>query len=148
MKLSDLLETDDIVFGIRGADIADAAAQLLGRTLPRRGYQPADVARIIDAVIAREREAPTLCGTIAIPHARDARCGSFVAAIGINPGGVAGTGSPRVLIAFVSPDARRSEHLALLSSLARLARDQGAVNAISAAADPQTVLDAIRARRE
>ncbi len=148
MKLSDLLETDDIVFGIRGADIADAAAQLLGRTLPRRGYQPGDVARIIDAVIAREREAPTLCGTIAIPHARDARCGTFVAAIGINPEGVAGTGSPRVLIAFVSPDARRSEHLALLSSLARLARDQGAVNAISAAADPQTVLDAIRARRE
>ena len=148
MHVADLLTADDVVFGIRGSDIPDAAAQLLRQTLPRHGYQPPDVARIIDSVIAREREAPTLCGTIAIPHARDARCGSFVAAIGINPEGVAGTGSPRVLIAFVSPEARRSEHLALLSSLARLARDQAAVDAIAAATEAGPVLDVIHARRE
>ena len=147
MHLADFLGKDDIAFGIRGSDVGAAAAQLLQQTLPRRGFSSSDIQRLITAVIAREREAPTLCGTIAIPHARDPQLAAFVMAIGVNAQGVVdGVPTPRVIIAFLSPDARRSEHLALLATLARLARDQAAVDAIATATDPEAVLNVIRTR--
>ncbi|MGZ7031308.1 MAG: PTS sugar transporter subunit IIA [Thermoanaerobaculia bacterium] len=147
MRLSDLLTTADIAFGIRAADIASAAARLLRETLPKRGYASADVSRLADAVVAREREASTLCGPIAIPHARDAGSKSFVAAIGVNRDGVIeGQPTPRIVFAFVSPESSRTEHLTLLSSLARLSRDQPVIDAIGAATSPEAVLGIIRSR--
>ena len=81
MQLIDLLTADDVVFTIRGADIGAAAASLLRITLPRHGVEPAETERLVQAVLARERETPTLCGAIAIPHARDARVAEFLVAI-------------------------------------------------------------------
>ena len=133
MQLSDLIGPGDIVVGVRAADIGTAAALLLRETLPRRGLAPVDVERLVAAVLEREKEAPTLCGVIAIPHARDPLLESFVAAIGINPGGVfQGSAALRVIIVFVSPEAKRSEHLALLSSIARFGRDDAAVSSMAA----------------
>ena len=147
MQLVDLLTANDVVFGIRGPDIAAVAAQLLRQTLPHHGFSPAEVERLVAAVIARERETPTLCGAIAIPHARDARVKEFLIAIGINPDGVVeGEATPRVLIAFLSPEARRAEHLDLLARLARLSRDNAAINAIAAATTAEAVLEVIRER--
>ncbi len=148
MDLDDLLTTRDVVFGIRTADIGAAAAQLLSGTLPQRGYAPADVERIVQHVLERERQSPTLCGPIAIPHAHDEKLQRFVAAVGINREGlITGSPSPQIVITFVSPEAERSQHLALLSSLARLSRDQEAVSAIAGAGDPQTVIDVVRRHR-
>lgn len=141
MQLIDLLTTDDVVFGIRAADIGAAAASLLRITLPRHGVEPAETERLVQAVLARERETPTLCGAIAIPHARDARVTEFLVAIGINR-----EATPRVLIAFLSPEARRAEHLDLLARLARLSRDQAAISAIAAATTAEAVLEVIRER--
>jgi len=147
MRLSDLLTTADIAFGTRAPDVGTAGAQLLRQTLPKRGYAPSDVSRLADAVVAREREASTLCGPIAIPHARDSHSKSFVAAIGVNPDGVVeGQPTPRIVFAFISPESNRTEHLALLSSLARLSRDQPTLDAIAAAKEPQAILDVIRSR--
>jgi mannitol/fructose-specific phosphotransferase system IIA component (Ntr-type) len=141
MQLIDLLTADDVVFGIRAADIGAAAATLLRITLPRHGIDPAETERLVQAVIARERETPTLCGAIAIPHARDAHVKEFLVAIGINR-----EAAPRVLIAFLSPEARRAEHLDLLARLARLSRDQAAISAIAAATTGEAVLEVIRER--
>jgi mannitol/fructose-specific phosphotransferase system IIA component (Ntr-type) len=141
MQLIDLLTADDVVFGIRAADIGAAAATLLRITLPRHGIDPAETERLVQAVLARERETPTLCGAIAIPHARDARVKEFLVAVGINREAV-----PRVLIAFLSPEARRAEHLDLLARLARLSRDQAAISAIAAATTAEAVLEVIRER--
>jgi mannitol/fructose-specific phosphotransferase system IIA component (Ntr-type) len=147
MQLIDLLTADDVVFGIRAPDIGAAAATLLHTTLPRHGFAPADVARLVDAVLARERETPTLCGAIAIPHARDAQVSQFIVSIAVNPAGVLeGVGAPRVLIAFLSPEVKRSEHLDLLARLARLSRDQAAISAIAGAKDAAAVLEVIRER--
>src|SRR5262249_7329786 len=116
VKLGDLINAGDVSIGLRGRDIADAAAQLLRQTLPRRGIAPADVQRMIDAVVAREREVPTTGGVAAIPHARDETISSFIAAVGTNRDGVVeGKPHPRVLIAFLSPASSRSEHLAFLA---------------------------------
>ena len=140
-KLGDLIGTTDVAIGLRGRDIADAAAQLLRQTLPRRGIAPDEVNRMIDAVIAREREMPTTCGIAAIPHARDAAITSFIAAVGTNGDGVVeGKPQPRVLIAFLSPAASRAEHLAFLASLSRLASDTRTMDAIAAAATPDDVV--------
>src|SRR5437763_2857979 len=147
MQLIDLLTADAVVFAIRGADIGAAAASLLRITLPRHGVEPAETERLVQAVLARERETPTLCGAIAIPHARDARVKEFLVAIGINPDGVVeGEATPRVLIAFLSPEARRAEHLDLLARLARLSRDNAAISAIAAATTGEAVLEVIRER--
>lgn len=141
VKLGDLIETRDVAIGLRGGDIADAAAQLLRQTLPRRSIAPDEVRRMVDAVIAREREIPTTCGAAAIPHARDASIDSFIAAVGTNANGIVeGKPHPRVLIAFLSPAAQRAEHLAFLASLSRLASDARTMDAIAAAAKPDDVV--------
>jgi len=134
MQLSDLVQADDIILGVRAHDVAGAAAEILGKTLPRHGFAPDAVRRLIDAVIAREREMPTTCGASAIPHARDAAVKSFVAAIGTNGGGIIeGQREPRVIIAFLSPLEKHGEHLQLLAALSRLAHDTAAMNAIAEA---------------
>ena len=141
MQLAELIEAKDIVIGTRAPSIGLAAEQLLRTTLPRRGFAAADIERFVSAVVEREREAPTLCGAIAIPHARDPQIQSFVGAIGINAAGII-EGSPgtRVVIVFLSPEGKRSEHLALLASLARLGRDNAAVAALAAAASAEDVV--------
>jgi len=145
MQLSDLIEARDIVIGIHAPDIEAAAAQLLRQTLPRRGFASIDVERLVGAVLEREREAPTICGAIAIPHGRDPLLSSFVAAIGINALGlIEELPVPRVMIAFISPDGKRAEHLGLLSSVARLGRDEAVVASIAGAISAEEVMRFIR----
>jgi mannitol/fructose-specific phosphotransferase system IIA component (Ntr-type) len=146
VQLTDLIEPGDVVIGARSTTVGLAAADILRATLPRRGFSSADVERFVAAVLEREREAPTLCGAIAIPHARDPQLQQFVAAIGINPAGIIdGPGAPRVLIVFLSPDAKRSEHLALLASLARLGRDTTLVASLAAASTAEDVVRLLHA---
>ena len=146
MQLTELISPDDIVMGTRSASIGLAAAEVLRATLPHRGFTPADIERFAGEVLEREHEAPTLCGAIAIPHARDPQLQSFVAAIGINPAGIIeGPGSPRVMIVFLSPEAKRSEHLALLASLARLGRDTSAVSSLASAGSAEDVIRLLHA---
>ena len=141
MNVTDLIGPDDIVFGVHANDVAHAAAQLLQTTLPRRGVDAAEAHRLVNKVMAREREIPTTCGVTALPHARDAAVSSFIGAIAINPNGIVdGQRDPRVIIAFLSPEAQRNEHLQLLASLSRLARDNAAINALAEAKTPQDVV--------
>jgi mannitol/fructose-specific phosphotransferase system IIA component (Ntr-type) len=146
MQLKDLIEPGDIVIGVHAKDIGVAAAQLLRETLPRRGFAAVDIERLVAAVLEREHEAPTLCGAIAIPHARDPKITAFAASVGINPRGIIeGSPAPTVMIVFISPEAKRSEHLALLASLARFGRDQGAVASVAASTSVEHVVQLIRA---
>ena len=145
MKLSDLVSADDIIVGVRAPDIAGAATQILERTLPRHGFSPAEVRRLISAVVAREQEMSTTCGASAIPHARDAAVKSFIAAIGTNRDGILeGQRAPRVIFAFLSPDSKTSEHLALLASLSRLAHESSVMDAIAEATTPENVVELLK----
>lgn len=141
MKISDVIGAGDVVIGLRGSDIAGAATQLLQQTLPKHGLPQEEVHRLIDKVVRREKEMPTTCGTGAIPHARDAAISSFIAAIGINPAGiVAGKQQPRLIIAFLSPESQRSEHLAFLASLSRLVSSAEKTDAIARAVTARDVV--------
>ena len=144
--LADLIAADDIVCGFRAGDVGSGGAELLQRALGRRGYSSEDIERITAALLAREREVSTVCGEVlALPHARDAKIGEFVAGLGVNAQGVIeGNRILRVVVAFVSPEGDRSGHLALLASLARLSRDSRTIDAIAVAADPQAVVEILR----
>lgn len=149
MFLADLITADDVVFGLHAADSALAAAELLRETLTRRRFSTADIKRIAAAVMKREHESATHCGALVIPHARDPRISSFLVAVGINPEGIADdSATQRVMVAFVSPEEKRSEHLLLLSQLARLSRDTRAIDAIIGAHDAATVVDVLRRRMD
>lgn len=141
MKLGDLIAADDILLDVRAPDVAGAAAAILERTLPRHGFSPDAVRTLVGAVVAREREMPTTCGASAIPHARSAAVGSFLAAVGTNRGGVLeGQRDPRVVIVFLSPAAKTAEHLQLLAALARLGHDTKAIDAIAEAATAEEIV--------
>jgi len=144
VKLGEILSTGDIVIGVCGADIADVASQLLRRTLPDHGIAAADIERIVHSVTAREREMATTCGHSALPHARDTAINEFIATIAINRDGVVkGKPEPRVVIAFVSPESKRNEHLTFLASLSRLVSDAKAMNAIASATTPEEALQTL-----
>ena len=141
MNLIDLISSSDVVIGLRAPDVVSAAAELLEQTLPQHGFEPDEVRRLVAKVIAREQEIPTICGTTALPHARDAAINLFVAALAINHDGIVeGQREPRVIIAFLSPESKRSEHLEMLASLSRLSRDTAAIDAIAEAQTPQDVI--------
>jgi mannitol/fructose-specific phosphotransferase system IIA component (Ntr-type) len=146
VRLGDLVRADDVVFGLREDDVCAAAARLLERTLPLRGFPPAEVRRLVDAVTAREKEMSTDCGDAAIPHARDEALSEFVAAVAVNPDGVTRLPSPRVLFAFLSPQGDRNGHLALLAQISRLARERAKMDAVAKADTAQRVLEVLRSR--
>ena len=140
---ADLIAADDVVRGLRAADVGAAGVEILRRALERRGYPPDDIARVTAALLDREREVSTVCSDVlALPHARDAKIREFVAALGVNADGVVeGNHNLRVVVAFVSPEHDRSGHLALLASLARLSRDAHTIDALATAADPRAVVE-------
>ncbi|HEX7192702.1 MAG TPA: PTS sugar transporter subunit IIA [Thermoanaerobaculia bacterium] len=141
MKLGDFIHPQDVVFGLRARDVAGVAEQLLSETLPHHHFSPENVRRLIQAVVLREQEISTNCGAAAIPHARDASVRHFIGAIAANPGGVIeGAREPRVVIAFLSPEPQRDEHLALLRSLSALARDTATITAIANAKSGEDVV--------
>jgi PTS system fructose-specific IIC component len=141
VKIGDLVRADDIVLGIRAKDVADAAQQILALTLPKHGVSSSEARRLIDAVIAREREMPTNCGVSAVPHARDASLRSFIVAVGVNRDGILENAKePRVIVTFLSPESLRNDHLALLASLSRLSHDRATIDAIADAKTAEEVV--------
>ncbi len=145
MNLSDLVSVDDVIIGVRARDVGEAAAQVLERTLPRLGFSPDEVKRLSAAVVAREREMATTCGAAAIPHARDGAVKSFIAAIGTNRDGIVeGQRDPRVIIAFLSPSSKTSEHLQLLASLSRLAHESKVMDAIAEPTTAERVVELLK----
>jgi Phosphotransferase system mannitol/fructose-specific IIA domain (Ntr-type) len=145
MKLRKFVTASDVLIGLRARDIAAASAQLLERTLPHHGFAPDEVRRLTDAVVAREREMPTTCGSGAIPHARDAAVGSFIAAIATNRDGIVeGQREPRVIIAFLSPASKTDEHLHLLTALSRLAHESATMDAIAEAPTAERVVELLK----
>jgi mannitol/fructose-specific phosphotransferase system IIA component (Ntr-type) len=141
VNLGDFIKPQDVLFGIRARDISGVAEQLLSETLPHHHFSPDNVRRLIAAVVARESEISTNCGAAAIPHARDAAVNHFIGAIAVNPDGVIeGKREPRVVIAFLSPEPQREEHLHLLRSLSALARDTATITAIANAKSGEDVV--------
>lgn len=148
IALTELLELQDIHVGFQAPSVVDAVPVLLRPPLARRGISSETIVEILNAVTRREHETSTVCGSLALPHTRSADVREFIFAIGANSGGVIpGSREPRLILAFVSPDQKREQHLHLLASLARLSQNAGVVNQIAGAATAEEVIDALRGGR-
>ncbi|HKB80012.1 MAG TPA: PTS sugar transporter subunit IIA [Thermoanaerobaculia bacterium] len=138
------IDARDVVLGFQAGSTLDAIPKLLDPALRRR-LDAAAVQPILDAALRREQEISTRCGALLLPHARSAAVSEFILAAGTNAAGViAGQSEPRLIVAFVSPFEQRDQHLRLLASLARLAKDAAAVARIVAASTPEEVIDLLR----
>jgi mannitol/fructose-specific phosphotransferase system IIA component (Ntr-type) len=145
IAITDLLRVEDVHPHFEALSVIDAIPVLLGPALAHH-VSRADVRdEIIAAVIKRERETATACGTLSLPHARHAMVDEFVVSVGANANGiVAAQKEPRIIFAFVSPERKREEHLHFLASLARLSQNRTLVDVIAGANDPEDVLAALR----
>jgi mannitol/fructose-specific phosphotransferase system IIA component (Ntr-type) len=142
--VSDLLDARDIHLRFRAPSVVEAIPALLQPALSRR-LDEATVRSIIDDVVKRETEGTTNCGPLGLPHARSNAVDDFVLSIGVNSEGmIAGQREPRILFAFVSPAARRQEHLNFLAALARISQNPAIVEQIVRAVTPEQVIEAIR----
>jgi mannitol/fructose-specific phosphotransferase system IIA component (Ntr-type) len=145
MRLAELLQPGDVTIRFRASDLTAAASTLLRGALVRHQVPEATIESIMKAVAERESEGSTLCGTIGLPHARDKHVDGIIAAVGLNPDGVLeGRPEPRIVIAFVSPEGKRDQHLHFLSEAARLSRDASRVDRIVKAADEGAAIEAMR----
>ena len=144
--LTDLLDLEDVHVEFQAASVIDAVPILLRPALTRRGIAPQAIEDVLNAVTRREHETATICGSLVLPHARCADVHDFVFAIGANASGVvAGSPEPRLILAFVSPDQKREQHLQLLASLARLSQNAPVVSEIAGAGTAEQIIDALRA---
>jgi mannitol/fructose-specific phosphotransferase system IIA component (Ntr-type) len=143
--LTELLDTDDIHLQFQSATLIEAIPRLLRPALMRRLANETLVEAIIGAVVARENEATTRCGPLALPHARHAALDEFVLSLAANGDGViSGQKEPRLIFAFVSPEGKREQHLQLLASLARISQNRRVVEQISGASSADQVIDGLR----
>ncbi|HEX9161436.1 MAG TPA: PTS sugar transporter subunit IIA, partial [Thermoanaerobaculia bacterium] len=140
-----LLDARDVHLQFRADSIVAAIPPLLGPALVRIAGEAAAESIVAD-VVKREQEGATKCGPIGLPHTRSAAVDEFVLAVAVNPDGViAGDAEPRIMFAFVSPAARRQEHLNLLAALARLSQNAAVVDQIVRATSPEQVVETLRA---
>lgn len=144
IAITDLLRLEDIHVRFAAPSIIDAIPVLLQPALDH--HVRSDVRdEIVASVIRREQETATTCGTLSLPHARNAHVHRFVVAVAANASGVvAGQPEPRIIFAFVSPDAKREEHLHFLASLARVSQNRALIDRIAGASDAGDVLAALR----
>ena len=145
LDLTEFLRADDIHLRFSAPSVIDAIPLLLRPALERRIGDRNVVEQIIDAAVKRERETSTRCGSLSLPHARSSAVPSFIVALGSNPAGVTGEPEPRLIFAFVSPEAQRDRHLLLLAALARLSQNTRMVGAIAGAASAEEVLQMLGA---
>ena len=145
IAVPEVLDVRDVHLGFRTSSVIDAIPTLLLPPLERR-LDPAIAHAIVEEAIKREKDGTTNCGALALPHARAAAAADFIVTVGANSGGVfEGQAEPRIIFAFVSPAARRQEHLTLLASLARLSQNANVVRQVIEAKTPEEVIDTLRA---
>jgi mannitol/fructose-specific phosphotransferase system IIA component (Ntr-type) len=145
MILSQVLSSEDIMIHARAGGISALAERLLRPALQRHGISGAEADQMIEAMSRREAEGSTLCGPVAIPHARAPQAREFIVTLATNPAGVIeAAGAPRLLIAFISPEGKRAEHLALLSDVAHVSRNGELIERIVAAEDPGRIVALLR----
>jgi mannitol/fructose-specific phosphotransferase system IIA component (Ntr-type) len=145
VDLTEVLRVEDIHLNFKAASVIEAIPLLLRPALIRRLGQRAVVDEIVAAVIKREEETATLCGPLALPHARHSAVAEFILSLAASAdGAIAGRSEPRLIFAFVSPEGRREQHLQLLAWLARISQNRKLIEQIAGASSTDQVLDALR----
>lgn len=139
------LDRDDIHLQFRAGSVVEAIPRLLEPSLSRRLHDPQLVSSIVAAAVKREEDTPTMCGALALPHARSATLQNFILAVGVNAAGtIEGQQNPRLIFAFASPEGKREQHLQLLALLARLSQNSKVLDQLATASTADEVIAVLR----
>jgi CBS domain containing-hemolysin-like protein len=145
--LADVLTAGRIVFGVRGGNMVEAIADILGRIDAAELPQPRD--KVVRAVVERERTLQTYLGEgVAVPHARlDGIDGPCLIVASAEQGIPVRGGAERAHVIFMllTPLAAPQFQVRLLSRIAGLTRSEYVVERLREARDPAAVLEVIRA---
>ncbi|MEU5837077.1 fructose-specific PTS transporter subunit EIIC [Streptomyces diacarni] len=144
--MSELI-TPDLVDLDLSADTKEAAARTLATRMAAAG-RVTDIEGFLADVAAREARMETgLDGGIGIPHCRSAHVTEPTLAFGRSARGIdfgAPDGPADLVFLIAAPDGADSEHLAILSALARRLADQEFAAALRAEQDPGAAAAMIR----
>ena len=140
LPVAEWLDTADFHLRFAAPSIDEAIPLLLRAPLTRECGDDNAAQQVIDSIVKRERDGSTVCGPVALPHTRTSAVKRFVLSLGINARGVIeGQAEPRLILAFVSPEAKREDHLRLLATLARLAQNPAVVDQLTSATSAEQV---------
>ncbi|MGH7162167.1 MAG: PTS sugar transporter subunit IIA [Planctomycetota bacterium] len=149
MALRAYCTPESVLCDLEAGDKEDALRQLVDALLAAKAIPSKPKAGLVlKEVVQRERQASTGIGRgIGIPHARSTHVKEIAVAIGRIPGGLdyGAIDGERVwvLILLVSPVAKTDEHLAVMKTIVRMARDPYHCKRLHACSTPQSFLDLI-----
>lgn len=145
MQLTESLRLDSIQPDLRAKDKPGALAELAELLAKRAGVSAVPIERGL-----AEREAISSTGVgngVAIPHCKLREARDVTLALGISHRGIefaAPDGQPvRILIALLSPVSRTGVHLAALSRVAALFRQETLLEALLRANSPEAIYQLI-----
>ncbi|TDJ72246.1 MAG: PTS fructose transporter subunit IIA [Planctomycetota bacterium] len=122
-RLIDFLHEENIVVDLR-ADTKEEAIQQLAEVLIRSNHLTADRDRLLESILAREKEVSTCVGGgLAVPHGVLEEGDGIVGAMGISREGLhfeSPDGMPiHCMVVLATPPTQRDRHLEVLAALAR-----------------------------
>lgn len=145
--LSTFFSEADIVIEQTVPSMYNLVTSLVGRLaqnhFPGTGPEP-----IVDAVLRRERMAPTIIGDgVALPHARIEGIDRPYLALGIYPAGVPTPESEKpthLVFLLLVPESQPARYLQILRALSNLLSEPGAVERLTDARDAEEVMHFLR----
>ena len=146
MKLSPFVEKSLIAADLPPGTKRELLEKLL--TLTEEHYSLGDKAKILNDLVAREKQSTTGIGcSIAVPHTIVEGIDKTLLVIGSVPQGTefhAVDSKPvKVVFLLLSPPNRTSEHIKLLARIARICSSEALVEDLASAATAEDVLERI-----
>lgn len=147
LYLSSFFSEADIVIEQTVPSVYNLVSGLVGR-LVENHFPDMPKAPIVDAVLRRERTAPTVVGEgVGLPHARIEGIDRPYLALGIYPAGLPSPdgGKPlRLIFLMLVPESQPARYLQILRALSNLLREAGATERLAASRDAGEVMRFLR----
>ena len=143
--MSELITTDLVDLDLKAGDRGEATAHLAG--LLASAGRVMDLDGFLADVAAREAQMPTgIEGGIGIPHARSRFVSAPTLGFGRSTAGVdfgAEDGPAHLIFLIAAPEGGDSDHMTILSKLARRLVHRSFREALLGAGDPQAIVDLV-----
>lgn len=147
LYLSTFFSEADVLIEQTVPSVYNMVSTLVGR-LAANHFPDVPVAPIVDAVLRRERSAPTVvCDGVALPHARIEGIDRPYMALGIYPAGVPaqeGSSPLHLIFLLLIPESQPARYLQILRALSNLLREPEAPERLAAAQDGAEVMRILR----
>jgi mannitol/fructose-specific phosphotransferase system IIA component (Ntr-type) len=148
MRLSELLNPSAVTLSIEGGTKPEVLAELVAVLEKAHGFNSGG--QILERVLHREEMMSTAIGFgVAIPHGKADSVTRMAAACAVSAGGLDfgsdDGASTHLIVLFVSPDNRATEHVRVLAHISRLLKEESVRRDLRAAGSPAAFLAVVQA---